>query len=119
MDTPPPYARLPSRPQSHRFISQGLASRLAAEAAGDEKLEWRPQSAATQVSSSRCETHRQVSHLCSVELERFRQSFQQDADQCLMPRLFAIISSFWCFGLLPRSQSFEGCSDVNGPGDHL
>ena len=23
MDTPPPYARLPSRPQSHRFISQG------------------------------------------------------------------------------------------------
>eukprot|EP00438_Fugacium_kawagutii_P019059 Skav225378 [mRNA] locus=scaffold3431:10751:20960:+ [translate_table: standard] len=30
-----------------------------------------------------CETNRQVSHLCSAELERFRQSFQQDAEQCL------------------------------------
>mmetsp|Transcript_58692 Transcript_58692/g.128437 ORF Transcript_58692/g.128437 Transcript_58692/m.128437 type:complete len:544 (+) Transcript_58692:50-1681(+) len=101
MDTPPPYGRLPSRPQSHRFIAQGLASRLSPEGR-DDKSEWRPQSAATQVSSTRCETNRQVSYLCSAELERFRQSFQQEAEQCLSRLKEAMTST----GLGPICQQF-------------
>lgn len=101
MDTPPPHGRLPSRPQSHRFIAQGLASRLSPEGR-DDKSEWRPQSAATQVSSTRCETNRQVGYLCSAELERFRQSFQQEAEQCLS-RLKEAMSST---GLGPICQQF-------------
>eukprot|EP00435_Cladocopium_sp_Y103_P005556 s1580_g1.t2 len=49
-----------------------------------------------------CETNRQVSYVCSAELERFRHSFQQEAEQCLSRLKEAMTST----GLGPICQQF-------------